>query len=414
MAATEFSTNRFFQNWQDFHNHQEMEKRLHKGYEKWKPAFPTDLPSAADLDRMKKWAEELRKKGTDVLIVMGMGGSSLGAKAIRDVVDPWSEKVIFWEGPHPAMLQKIRLIAEDNELAVLWVSKSGTTIETRTALVLFREFFPGVPEYFITSQPAKISDLRATEANTFLIPENLGGRYSVISPVGLMPALFMEADVDMLLKSFREGLAAWDISIPLDNNAAKDIAVQYYHLFQSCYSSVVFWVYTHEYMGLGRWLIQLWGESVGKNAGVSALPYLAQGPEDQHSMLQFFQDGPNTFVHSFFHVKSYGANDTVVPADLPGEFADHTLWEILHAQMKGIEAGLSEAHRPVTEYIIPEVSLSEIGRMFSFWMYVVSYLGYLYEVNPFDQPGVEKGKIYAKKILLNEGHEPVVSEVREI
>lgn len=414
MASISFSSNRYFQNWQDFHNHKDIEERLHNGYQKWQPSFPIDLPSEEDIQKMTSWAKGVKDAGIDVLVIMGMGGSSLGAKAVRDVVDYWDESLFFWEGPHPSVLSKVRKFLDGKNAAVLWVSKSGTTLETRTALSLFRQFFPGVPEYFVTSKPEKIADLGATAENTFHIPENLGGRYSVISPVGLMPALFLGADVNELIEGFKSGLEQWDISIPLDANPAKDVALQYYQSLQGCYQSVVFWVYSYQLMGWGRWLIQLWGESVGKTPAVRALPYLTQGPEDQHSMLQFFQEGPNQFVHTFVHTQTYGSLDMVIPNELAGEAGDHTLWEILQSQMKSIQYALTEGHRPVTEVLLPEINLHQLGRMFSFWMYVVAYIGYLYGVNPFDQPGVEKGKVYAKKLLNNVEMESVLREVRSI
>ncbi len=414
MSAIEFSTNRIWKNWQPSRAHQSIEDKLHAGYKKFPPAFTEHISTDQEMAAMQQWSDKLKSSGVEILVVCGMGGSSLGAKAIQSLLDPHSDQIFFWEGPHPQVLRHIGRVAENRKTALLVVSKSGNTLETRTNLALFRQFFPGVREYFITSEPDKIKDLGATKENTFLIPKPLGGRFSVMSPVGIMPGYFMGADMESLMRGFREGIEAWDIAIPVANNAAKIVAQQYFELFRAGYQGAIFWVYANDLMGWGRWLIQLWGESLGKKVEVQAVPLLNQGPEDQHSVLQYFMEGPNQFVHTFVHAGSYGTHDTVVPGDFPAESANHSLWEVLNAQMRSIELALGEENRPVSDFIVPEMDMYNLGKWFAFWMYIISYMGYLYDINPFDQPGVEKGKIYCKKLLTGIAVEPPTTKVLEL
>ena len=413
MASIDFFSNRIWKNWQNTGNTARYEELFHSGYKMYPPSFVKDSSKVADLGPYKAVAEQMKNDGIEILAVVGIGGSSLGGKAIHNLFNAYSDRIFFWEGPHPSAFYHMGKTAESRKVGLLWISKSGSTLETRTNLALFRQFFPGTPEYFVTSNPEKIADLNPPADKIFVFPEDLGGRFSMVSPVGIIPGFFLGADMEGFVQSFQSGIEQWDVSIPTENNAAKQIASQYFSLLENRFEGVVFWVYAAEMMGWGRWLVQLWGESLGKRSNISALPYLAQGPEDQHSMLQFFLEASNSYMHTFVHVGGYGVHDTVVPQEFPGEFGNHTLWEILQAQQKSIGLALSENLRPVSEFTLPGLEMQNMGRWFALWMYVVTYLGYLYEINPFDQPAVEKGKIYCKKLLAGSDVEPAVSKVLE-
>ena len=125
-----------------------------------------------------------------------------------------------------------------------------------------------------------------------------------------------------------------------DENIAKETALELYKVLSLGYQGVIFWIYAHELLGWGDWIVQLWSESLGKNPDVKALPYSVKGPEDQHSLLQFFQEGPNQYIHIFCHTKSYAPYNARISSDHNGPFVNHTLWEILNAQMQGIQLSL--------------------------------------------------------------------------
>lgn len=412
--AVRFSANKFWMNWQSLGRAHELDNLMHAGAKKWPAAFATDFMKVSELAPIEKWAAELRQLDAQTLIVVGIGGSSLGGVALKALINRHSDKLIFWEGPHPATMQHIAQVAENKQTALLFVSKSGTTLETRANLALFRQFFPGVPEYFVTSEPQQIKDLGATAKNTFLIPKNLGGRFSIVSPVGMMPALFVDYNVKAFLTAFAAANTEWEISIPVTENVAKQTAIHFYNLFAARFSGVAFWVYASELVDWGRWLVQLWAESLGKKPHITALPIVVQGPEDQHSLLQYFMEAANRHLHCFVHTESYGSRDSLITGEVKGDFADKSLSQILTAQMRSIEAALSAKERPVAEYLMSGLSETEMARWFCFWMHVVSYLGYLWEINPFDQPGVEAGKIICKKLLRGEAVEAAVEPVFDI
>ncbi|MBV6493281.1 MAG: Glucose-6-phosphate isomerase [Turneriella sp.] len=411
---TRFSANKTWMNWQSLDRAHELDTLMHAGGKKWPAAFSTEYMKADALGPIEKWAAELRQIDIHNLIVIGIGGSSLGGIALKALTVPHSDRLIFWEGPHPMSMQHIAQIAEKKQAAVLVVSKSGTTLETRANLSLLRQFFPGLPEFFVTSEIGQVKDLGANEKNTFLIPKPLGGRFSIVSPVGMMPALFVDYNVKAFLTAFAEANAEWELAIPVAENVAKQTAIHFYNLFAARFTGVAFWVYAADLVPWGRWLVQLWAESLGKKPHIAALPMVVQGPEDQHSLLQYFMEASNNHLHCFIHTESYGSRDTLVPPDMRGDYADKSLSQILTAQMRSIEAALSAKERPVAEYILGDIGEAQMARWFCFWMHVVSYLGYLWEVNPFDQPGVEAGKIICKKLLRGERVDEAVHPVFDL
>ena len=374
-------------------NNKKLENKLNKAWNTWKPTFITNYIKKDDLQKCKNWINELKTNKINYLIIIGMGGSLLGAKVIQKYAFQDSSKIIFWEGTHPFFLREYSKIFENQSLAILWISKSGVTLEARANLATIREFFDNISEYFITSYPSKILDICNDEEKILKIPKNLGGRFSIISPAGIMPALFMGANVQDFLNSFCSANDEYHIAIPLEENKAKKMACEFFALFNSGFYGVIFWIYSKELLGWGDWIVQLWGESLGKNKHIEVLPYLLKGPEDQHSLLQFFQDGPNKFIHIFCHTKSYAPFNAKLSDKVSGSFVNHTLWEILQAQMKGVEYALNESERPIAEYLFPQIfkdntvkieaDMGLMGKWIGYWMHVVTYLGYLYNIKSF-------------------------------
>ncbi|MDH5720191.1 MAG: hypothetical protein OEZ13_06150 [Spirochaetia bacterium] len=418
MSSIQFFNNKYWREKQSNFSSQDIEHKFDKGWETWSPPFVEHAATEDDLEKFQAWANSLHDAGIDHLIVVGIGGSSLGAKSLQQYYAPFTDKLTFWEGPHPQLMQRIAYLAETKKTALLWVSKSGKTLESITNLALFRQFFPGVPEYFVTSKPDKVKEHGAKEENIFYIPDELTGRYSVISAAGLLPGYFLRANMNNFMEGYKEGLYKGDISNPISENGAKMTAIQLHQLFKGGYENIVFWIYARELLVWGEWLTQLWGESLGKKPEVTAFPTVVRGPEAQHSLFQYFMESQNKYLHSFIHTDSYGTHDAFVPDDMAGEFSNHSLWEILQAQMKSIEVALTEKERPVSEFLLPCIytgvikdptettrinrqypNMKLLGEWMAYWMLTVTYLSYLYEVNPFNQPSVETGKKYCRDFL---------------
>lgn len=407
----EFSVNKTWQNWQGRVDKTAINSLLSEGAKNWPMAFTTDYTRPEQLDKINDWARQKHEEGVKTLIVIGMGGSSLGGQTIEQYYSPGSGKLYFWEGSHPQILQVVGKLAEQQKTAILWVSKSAQTIESKTNLALFKQFFPEVEVTFVTSEPDKALPMGSNDQNTFLMPDKLDGRFSIVGPGALLPGAFLGADMQSYLKGYEQGISKWHVSIPLDDNAAKKVAVQYFNMLQNLFQGVVFWIYAHELIALTGWLTQVWGEALGKNAGVSAIPLMARGPEDQHTALQYYMRGPNHFVHTFIHTQSYGTFDTIVPQRFPGEFGNHSQWEILTAQMKGVEHVLTEQNRPVAEFIVPSLysmqgndphknsEMGTLGEMVAFWLYVTTYIAYLYRIDPFEISAIQDCQKVTRQFL---------------
>jgi len=373
--------------------------RLQAGYNKWPPSFVSDYIKQEELAKCLAWRDQIVADGIEALIVIGMGGSSLGSRAIENYLGARAEReLFFFEGSHPQTAHYVDRLISRKRCAILWVSKSGSTLESRANLSLLRQKQKNLPETFVTSSPDKIADLQPAPQSIFAIPDNLGGRFSAISAVGILPTLFIGGDAHAFVQGFERGLAKW--AIDRGANAAATLATHYHALLShEAYVGIVFWVYARELILWGDWLLQLWGESIGKHSNVTALPLLAKGPEDQHSMLQYFLDGPNNLLHNFVFSPKL-ADDIVLGDNITGDFAGKNLSAILLAQKQSIVLALNENDRPVGQFELAATGdLADLGEWMCFWMFVISYLGYLYEVNPFDQPAVEQGKIYCTKLL---------------
>ncbi len=417
METIDFATNKIWKNWQNPYSDAEMDQKFKYGWEKYPPGFIHALPSDAEMQQLKKIADGLKEDKTETLIVVGMGGSVLGTKAIKQYYAPYSDKLFFWEASHPQQLRKAGHLAEVKNTVFLWVSRSGDTLETNANLSMFRQFFPDIPVYYITANAEKLEGMNIDPANILSTPRDLSGRHSVVSAVSLLPGFFLGANMDEFMAGFREAMEKWDVGIPIAQNTSKLTALQYYQLLNSNFHSVVFWIYADEMLEWGKWLKHLWAESLGKSSHVNALPILAQGPEDQHSLLQYYHDGPNSFIHTFVHTKSYGFHDTVIPDTPSGPQAGHSQWEVLQSEMKSMERMLSERNRPVGEFNLPGIysgknpqewyknsNMRILGYWMGFWMHTVTYLGYLFDINPSNQPAIESGKNNCVE-FLKKGHE---------
>ena len=313
---------------------------------KWPAAFTTDFADLEMVSKCKEWVVNLHEKNINLLIIIGMGGSSLGGKALESyasLTSPSNRKLFFLEGPHPGKVHEALRINEN--AALLWVSKSGSTLESLTNLSILLQGNK-IPDdiAIVTSQPDKVKSTLPEillKNPIFIIPENLGGRFSIVSAVGIIPGFFLGLDMGQFMQGFNKAVQQFSQKVSFDQNPAKKIASDYYHSLAKK-QGVVFWVYSEELFGWAFWLQQLWGESLGKRPGVTALPYVCRGPEDQHSMLQFFLEGPDEYLHSFIIAENFGNKDLEVKSEIPGIHNNHSVHDIINSQMKSIVLAMVE------------------------------------------------------------------------
>lgn len=392
-----------------------------------KDGFFLDLP-IHPIDEEKALAQELRKT-YDNLVVIGIGGSALGTRAIyRGLRRPHSDRfrdgrprgdalrLFFIENVDPVEIEDL-LDSLDLERTVFnVVTKSGTTIETISGMLIVRERLlerfgqDGYRARMICTTGPEQNALRilAEEEGlrTFEIPPGVGGRYSALSAVGILPLLCAGVDVDALLKGARAGRDN-ALHEDLERNVAVLFAAIQATFIERGTGDVVFMAYIPQFADLGEWFVQLWAESLGKTrpdgSAVGPTPIPAIGARDQHSLLQLMMEGP--LERNVVFVEDESMPSTLrVPKAPPAlsalkHLGERALSDTLHAEQRGVEAALREAGRPSSTLRLQGVKEETIGAFVITLEMATALTGLLLGINPFDQPGVELGKRYAHGIL---------------
>ncbi len=347
------------------------------------------------------------------IIVIGIGGSSLGARAVYEFIKPTKElkrELFFFESTDPinikATLKNINL----KKSLIIVISKSGTTIET---IALFKYFYSlqnDLSKYiFITDINSKLDKLaKELKVKTFYIPKNVGGRFSVLSSVGLIPLAFAGVDIKLLL----DGAKKIKISF-FEDGYIKDILLKkaiFYAKKHNEYNINVIFAYSEAMEFFIKWYIQLWGESLGKrqecsifNVGVTPIGLI--GPKDQHSFLQLLMQGNRDKTVTFIKIKEKEKN-LLIP-DISFSFLEEldiinniSFNDLINMQCDSTkEALLNEKEIPIDEIILTKANEDSIGQLIFYYELLTSLVGRLINVNTYNQPGVEFGKNILKNKL---------------
>jgi glucose-6-phosphate isomerase len=361
------------------------------------------------LDESVRLATEWRQK-IDDLFVVGIGGSSLGGRALAEIFGrAGSEKRIhFCDSTDPTAFDLALSSCGDFKRAGwLFVSKSGSTIEPMVLADFVLQKYQGLgfkPLTAVISERRSnvLTDwARANAVPVLEIPVSVGGRYSILSPVGLMPLAFLGADA----KKFLAGAAKAKSSV----STLATVIAQSLQSFERGEWISLFWFYSSRCDSLGAWLQQLWAESLAKQKTLSgqsaprvSTPMTAIGPRDQHSILQQVMDGARDKFIVFLRVAALEARgEKLRSSQFQGQefFNGHTLGELIAAQAKGTEQALQSRGLSTLALQIKDLDEECLGFFFMFWEMVVAGLAGALDINAFDQPSVELGKRLAKEIL---------------
>jgi len=385
---------------------------VHSGYRR-------QILAREGLGSSKMLAQKLRER-FDSMLVLGIGGSALGVKTGLSALSwavPQGErrKVLVAENIDPLDFETLWAQLRPESTCFVVISKSGGTIETisQLAVVLERLKAAGLdPSQHVVAvtDPTKGS-LRAWAADegvqTLDVPSDVGGRFSVLTPVGLLPLAFAGLDVESLVESAARQFEG--LGLPLDSLAK--VALRLTELERSGLVGHVLMPYATSLREFGDWFVQLWGESLGKiraeGGAVGPIPIAALGATDQHSLLQLLVEGPRQIITGFLRVENWPSFGPRSPAvhKLPQHFASlsfavgRSFGEILNAEMVATKRVLEDRGRPVYEIVLDQLSPESLGALFAVYMDLVTLAAAAYEVNPFDQPGVEFGKKILPEIL---------------
>lgn len=365
----------------------------------------------AELECLIRAAERI-KSGSDTLVVIGVGGSYLGARAVIELLKSPEYNLITKDTPNiifagnnlsGAYLRRMLDFVRDRDFSINVVSKSGTTTEPAVAFRLFRELLEqkyGAAEagrrIFATTDKSRgalktMADSAGYE--TFAVPGDIGGRYSVLTAVGLLPMAVAGLDIERILKGARierEALSEKGIG-----NEAWRYAMARQALYRAGKRVEVLACFEPEFRFMGEWWKQLFGESEGKN-GRGLFPASVEYTADLHSMGQYIQDGERILAETFVSFEAAG-DGLRVPEDrkdLDGlnYLSGRSLAEINRAALEAAKKAHIKGGVPCIELKTGKITEETLGALVYFFEYACGLSGYMEGVNPFDQPGVEEYK----------------------
>jgi len=403
------------------------------------------LPSRRDYrDRVLELVQRYRPQTTD-LVVLGIGGSALGNIALQAALNPVTYNLLSDArrgGPRLFVLDNVDPALVDETLRLLGrrlrttlfnvISKSGETAETASQFLIVRELLrKRLPDAYAgrivaTTDPQKgtLHDIAAAEGYATLpVPPDVGGRFSVLSPVGLFSAAMCGIDIDALLAGADE-MGERIRSEPFHRNPACILAAVKHLMFAVKGKPLhVMMPYSNRLWGLAEWYRQLWAESLGKRLDrqgrevfVGPTPIRALGATDQHSQIQLYREGPNDKLIVFLEVAAHPREVRVPEAfgDVPGlaYLGKVRLSRLLNAEKRATEYALAQSCRPSLTIRFERIDAASVGAFIFLYEYVTSLMGELLNVNAYDQPAVELGKRATFALLGRGGDEALERDIR--
>lgn len=366
------------------------------------------------LAEIERAAEAVRKQ-SDYLVVIGIGGSDLGTRAVLQAIGAPNGITVHFVGDttDPQPLRAVLDAIQADRTTVAMVSKSGNTIEQMGVFLIVRQHMLDR----IGEEATRARIITITDANggtlrditnqegyrSFAIPGDVGGRFSVLSTVGLFPLAVAGVNIRALLEGAR-AMDGHDRQAEPESNLPFQYAMVNWLAYEQQGRNITICMpYVYRLRQLCFWFRQLWAESLGKAvhedgspARIGQTPIASLGPTDQHSQAQLYMEGPDDKLVTFVHA-AHEPDDLTIPHAFPHSegvsyLGGHSLKELLDIEQASTAEAMLQAGRPNLTIWLEKVDEQNLGELFYFFELAVVYLGYMLRVNPFDQPGVELGK----------------------
>ena len=365
----------------------------------------------------------------DTVCVIGIGGSALGGWAldcgIRGPHPVQGEhstsfpKLVILDNIDPFLVEKALDSMKPKRTLAVVIAKSGATAETMAVFLIVREWLQHklgkrAARHIVAVTSEGKGDLKklATDEGyrTFNIPENVGGRFSVLSAVGLVPAALIGIDIKRLVKGAAEMTErCWGNSIE-ENIALRAAMLHYLVLTRKNKPIQVAFPYSNQLWGTAFWFRQLWAESLGKaklrsgeQVHVGQTPVAALGTTDQHSQVQLYMEGPNDKVFTFWAVRKFAAAGKIPKVSTGFEAIDYlagqSLAKLIEAERHATAAALTAAGRPNCTFTLDRVDEQHLGAFLQMMEFETAFMGEMLNVNAFDQEGVELGKKFTFALM---------------
>lgn len=393
----------------------DIHTKLHSGKEEYTGWVDYGMDLSEELiSKIEKTAKDIRKDCT-AFVILGIGGSYLGARACIEMLgntfhNQMKSEVpkIYYAGHNMSSAYYLELlkVLEGEEVTVCVISKSGTTIETSVAFAIFKEFLREKYNDSYADRIIAITDVEKgvlrPEAEkkgyrTFEVPDSVGGRYSVITPVGLLPIAVAGIDIRQIIKGNRDAYDMYKNPDLKDNDAYRYGVARYLLNTELGKNVECYEFYETKLKNLTEWLKQLFGESEGKQ-GQGLFPVTVEMTTELHSMGQYLQEGQQIFAETILNVEDTGAN-----LPIPKELGYDSSWT-MEKLNKIITEGVIQAHReenmtPTIQIGIKDLTAHTFGFMIYFFEKACAMCCYLRDIDPFNQPGVEKYKANVRQII---------------
>ena len=372
----------------------------------------------------------------DNILVLGIGGSALGGIAVTEaLLKPYwnllstsdrgnQPRIFFLDNIDPDQINALLNMLDLRRTLVNVITKSGSTAETMSQFMIIKDRMQQLlgDDYRknIVATTDKQSGILRQIANeegykTFVVPDDVGGRFSVFSAVGLVPFALVGIDIDEIV----EGVKIMDLALKntdiWKNIAAQNALIHYLMDTKKGHYLSVMMPYSSRLKYVSDWYAQLWAESLGKNEDlqgnhvhVGQTPIKALGATDQHSQIQLYNEGPNDKIINFIRVEEF---DTTL--EIPNIFAytgigylgGKTINQLINAEADSTKVSLSDYARPTVTITLPRVDGYHIGQLLYMLEVQTAIAGALYNINAFNQPGVEQAKNYTYALMGRAGYE---------
>ena len=394
------------------------------------------------LDEVTEYAQSVKGK-FDNILVLGIGGSALGGLCVTEaILKPyWNlldkearngmPRIFFLDNIDPDQMKAMFEMLDLKKTLVNVITKSGSTAETMSAFMIVKsmlekELGTSYKNNIVATTDQKKGILRkiATEESfkTFIVPDDVGGRFSVFSAVGLLPFALVGIDVAELLRGVREMDAELQNTNISDNIAAQN-ALIHYLMDRKGKNLSVMMPYSSRLKFVSDWYVQLWAESLGKEVDldgktvhIGPTPVKALGATDQHSQVQLYNEGPNDKLITFVRV---GEFDTQL--EIPQVYQDSelgylcgkTINDLMNAEADSTRVAVTDYKRPNITITIPQVNEYYLGQLLYMLEIQTAIAGALYNINTFNQPGVEQAKNYTYALMGRPGYEQVADTLNK-
>ena len=379
--------------------------------------------------------------GYENLVVLGIGGSALGITALNTALNPpyhnlmnrrqrkGFPRLFVMDNIDPVTFRAMLRLCPAKKTLFNVISKSGGTAETMSQLMIVLDALEkklgkqAVKDHLIVTtspkEPGAPKSLlhpvtKEYKLKQFAIPVNVGGRFSVFSPVGLLPAALLGMAIDAMM----QGCAAMDKRCSkaslMENPAYLRAAVQYMMDTKKGKNMSVMMPYADGLRDIADWYRQIWAESLGKRLSLDGeevfagqTPIKALGATDQHSQVQLYREGPNDKIYNILEVSRFDKTlripNTLATVKGLDYLRDVSMNKLMKAELVGTLDALKESKRPVIRVTLPRLNANTVAQVLYMLEVETAMAGRLYNVNTFDQPGVEAGKIIARRLMGGAG-----------